>query len=144
MKKILPHFLCWCFLIFCSFGYAQNRTISGKVLDEKGMPVSYASILIKGTKQGTSSNEDGVFTITISSSKSVLQIKAVGYEDKELEVGANNNPTITLKSGTSMSEVVVTAFGVKQQKKALGYAATEIGNKDLMISKQSNLINAIR
>lgn len=144
MKKKLPHFLCWCFLIFCSFGYAQNRTISGKVLDEKGMPVSYASILIKGTKQGTSSNEEGVFTITISSSKTVIQIKAVGYEDKEFEVGANNNPTITLKSGTSMSEVVVTAFGVKQQKKALGYAATEISNKDLLISKQPNLINAIQ
>jgi hypothetical protein len=125
-------------------GFTQNRTITGKVLDEKGAPVSFASILVKGSKLGTSSNEEGVFSITVTSSKTVLQFKAVGFEDKELEVGANNKLSVTLKSGTSMSEVVVTAFGVKQQKKALGYAATEIGNKDLMISKQPNLINAIQ
>ena len=86
MKRMLPHILCWCFLLVSSLGYAQNRTISGKVLDEKGAPVSFASILVKGSKLGTSSNEEGVFSIAVTSSKSVLQFKAVGFEDKELEV----------------------------------------------------------
>ena len=85
MKRMLPHILCWCFLLFSSMGYAQNRTISSKVLDEKGAPVSFASILVKGSKLGTSSNEEGVFSIAVTSSKTVLQIKAVGFEDKELE-----------------------------------------------------------
>lgn len=144
MKKLLPHLWCWCLLLCSTLSIAQNRTITGKIADTKGQPVPYASILIKGTKTGANANEEGAFTLAIPSGKVILQVKAIGYEDKEVEVGTSNNLSISLRSGTAMSEVVVTAFGVKQQKKALGYAATEISNKDLLESKQPNLINAIQ
>lgn len=125
---------------------AQNRTISGKITDENGQPIAYASVSIKGSKKGMAANSDGFFSLaSVSNSSVILKISAIGYEDKELSVDAQTSKVdIKLKSGTAMSEVVVTAFGVKQQKKALGYAATEINGKQIMESKQPNLVNALQ
>ena len=110
MKKLLPHLWCWCLLLCSTLSIAQNRTITGKVADAKGQPVPYASILIKGTKTGANANEEGTFTLAIPTGKVTLQIKAIGYEDKEVEVGTANNLSISLRNGTAMSEVVVTAL----------------------------------
>lgn len=145
MKKTVYLTLLSLVLLLCNSLLAQTRSVSGKITDSNGEPVPFASILIKGSKKGTNANDQGVFALTVpSAGKIVLVISAVGYEDQQIELGAENQLNVVLKGGTAISEVVVTAFGVKQQKKALGFAATEIGNKELMESRQPNLVNALQ
>ena len=121
---------------------AQNRTISGKVTDEAGKPVPFASVVVKGTQRGTTASEEGVYTLILPDARTNarLIVSAVGFEDLEIAPGAD----AVLKSGTPQSEVVVTAFGVKQKKKALGYATQEITNRELLESKQLNVVNALQ
>jgi len=145
MNKKLMLIFCWCLLLASYGSFAQTRTITGKVSDAGGQPVPYASIAVKGTNKGVNANENGDFSLTVpASGKTTLFVSAVGFEDQQVEVGSANTLSIRLKSGTAMSEVIVTAFGVKQQKKALGYAATEISNKELLESRQPNLVNALQ
>ncbi len=145
MNKKLTLIFCWCLLLASQWSFAQTRTITGKVSDAGGQPVPYASIAVKGSNKGVNANENGDFALTLpASGKTTLLVSAVGFEDQQVEVGSANTLSIRLKSGTAMSEVIVTAFGVKQQKKALGYAATEISNKELLESRQPNLVNALQ
>lgn len=75
----------------------------------------------------------------------VLLISAVGFEDKTITVPSSSTSVgIQLTSGTPLSEVVVTSFGVKQQKKTLGFSTTELSTKQLLESRQPNLINALQ
>jgi TonB-dependent SusC/RagA subfamily outer membrane receptor len=145
MNKKLTLLFCWCLLFASQWSFAQTRSVTGRVTDAGGQPVPYASISVKGAKRGVSANENGDFSIALAATgKNTLIVSAVGYEDQIVEVGSANTLAIQLKSGTAMSEVIVTAFGVKQQKKALGYAATEISNKELLESRQPNLVNALQ
>ena len=143
MRKIkIFAFLCW---LFMSLGAkAQTNNISGTVKDAQGEPISFASVVIKGTNKGVSADVSGNFSIEVpSGKKTVLRISATGFETTDIEV-SGNKVEVTLKSGTALSEVVVTAFGAKQQKKSLGFATTEISNKQLLESRQPNLVNALQ
>ena len=124
---------------------AQSRTITGKVLDASGNPIPYASVVVKGSQAGATANEKGEFSINVpSSARNVkLLVSSVGYEDLELAADGNTI-SATLKPGTAVSEVVVTAFGVKQKRKALGFATQELSNKELLESKQMNVVNALQ
>jgi len=98
--------------------FSQTRTISGIVSDEKGQGIAYASVIIKSTKKGTSSDVNGQFSLPDMKGDIVLLISAVGFEDKTITVPSSSTSVgIQLISGTPLSEVVVTSFGVKQQKK---------------------------
>ena len=74
-------------LVICSQLLAQNRTISGKVTDEKGNAVVGASVLIKGTGNGTSTNEAGEFSFVTDQASPVLVISAIGYGTTEIKAG---------------------------------------------------------
>ncbi|HEX4956995.1 MAG TPA: SusC/RagA family TonB-linked outer membrane protein [Lacibacter sp.] len=140
--KILTLLLCACFL--AQMAWSQNTKVSGTVKDEQGDPVAFASVIIKGTNKGVSADGSGNFSIEVpSGKKTVLRISATGFETVEVDV-TGTVLNVTLKTGTALSEVVVTAFGAKQQKKSLGFATTEINNKQLMESRQPNLVNAIQ
>lgn len=132
----------WFLLALSQWAHAQNRTVTGKVTDENGQPVPFATVLIKGTQRGTTANEEGVYSISIPAERTNarLVVSATGFEDLEIAPGTD----AVLKSGTALSEVVVTAFGLKQKKKALGFATQEIGNKELLESRQPNLVNALQ
>jgi outer membrane receptor protein involved in Fe transport len=143
MKKSLRLLLAgWILLLFTFQVHAQNRTtVKGKVSDESGQPIPYASVTVKGSSKGVSANESGEYSIEIPEKSGVrLIVSAIGFEDLEIAPGAN----AVLKIGTAVSEVVVTAFGVKQKKKALGYATQELSNKELLESKQINVVNALQ
>jgi TonB-linked SusC/RagA family outer membrane protein len=127
-KKLL-----WClFFAFFSFqaAIAQNTTVTGKVSDEKGTPVEGAVITEKSvSKNRTLTDANGNFRISVKSG-AVLQVSSVGFEKKEATSQAVTNFTLkALKE--DLSEVVVTALGIKKEKKALGYAVSSIGKKDL-------------
>src|SRR4051812_36411795 len=79
-------------LFFCNQTFAQiNTVVHGKVTDANGQPISGASILIKGTNAGTSSDNEGNFTISVPNQKSAVVISSVGFPAQEITVGNRTN-----------------------------------------------------
>jgi len=126
------------------FGMAQERTITGTVRSSTGnSPLERVSVNVVGTTKGTVTDANGRFSITASSGQ-VLQFSYVGYTTYETTVGSSNNLEITLASREGqMGEVVVTALGIKKERKALGYAVTDLSAQELMKNKNTNVINSL-
>ncbi len=123
MRKFFPFLLCMLFAVCSAFG--QNRAITGKVTDEKNNPIANASVTVKGTAQGTTTNEAGQFTLTIASSVTTLVVSSVGYATAEVNIRNDNNPTIKLQSTTgALSEIVVVAYGSQRKTNVTGSVAT--------------------
>ncbi len=121
----------------------QAKTITGKVVDVAGEPIIGASVLVKGSSTGSVTNIDGKFSVEVPVG-STLVVSFVGYATEEVKVGAASDYTVTLKDDTqSLSEVVVTAMGIKKEKKALGYSVSDINSKELMKNKQTNVVNSL-
>lgn len=116
--------------------------ISGQVLDENGEPAVGASVFVKSnSKEGTSTDNDGRFSIRVKPG-TILKISYIGY--KPAEVAASQGMTVTLHpSAANLDEVVVTALGVKKEKKSLGYAIDDIDSEELMRNKSSNPISSL-
>ncbi|HSU51793.1 MAG TPA: SusC/RagA family TonB-linked outer membrane protein, partial [Segetibacter sp.] len=142
MRKILSLFSV--FMLVAILVFAQTRTISGRVVDEAGQPVSGASITIKGSGVGASANAEGTFTINAKTGD-VLVISAVGAANKEVKVTTGSALTVSLtRQSQSLSEVVVTtALGVQRQKKELGYSTATVRNAELTQAKTINLQNGL-
>jgi TonB-linked SusC/RagA family outer membrane protein len=122
---------------------AQSISASGVIIDEKGGPVAGASILEKGTKNGTTSGSDGAFTLKVKSSAATLVISSIGYTSTEVK--ANQKLNIQLKQSSSqLSEVVVTALGISREKKAISYSAQTIGSESIAASGKSNLVDGLQ
>jgi len=124
--------------------FSQTRQVTGTVTDEKGDALPNVSVVQKGTSNGTVTNEMGNFTISVSGSNPVLVFSFAGRESKELAVNNSSTVNVSLSSGGAMSEVVVTALGIKKEKRALGYSAQEISGDALSQTKQTNIVNALR
>src|ERR1700679_3822803 len=103
------------------FVFAQSL-VKGKVTDSKdGSPLSSISVKVKGTDGGTSTSPDGSFSIEIPKSSVTLEFSGVGYVTKSVEVSAGETISVSLDKDTkNLSEVVVTALGVKREKRSLG------------------------
>jgi TonB-linked SusC/RagA family outer membrane protein len=125
-------------------GFSQNRQISGTVIDDKNAPIPLASVLLKGSNTGVSADESGRFTITVPSSNAVLIISAAGYAAREITVGAASDYSVVLSTGNELSEVVVTAFGIKKERKSLGYTIQSVTGENLNVNRQSNVVNALQ
>ncbi|TXH22894.1 MAG: SusC/RagA family TonB-linked outer membrane protein, partial [Chitinophagaceae bacterium] len=147
MKNNRLHCLMLCIITLLSLtSLAQQRTINGTVKNNNGESIARATVLQKGTERFTLADENGNYTISVSGKDIVLEISAVNYTPTSIKVGAANNyDVVLLPSLTStMDEVVVTALGIKRDKKALGYASQEVSGSDLLQSKQTNVVNALR
>ena len=108
--------------------WAQERTITGKVTDDKGGPIPAASILAKGTNLGTSSASDGSFSIKVPSTVKALIISSIGLGEKEISLTASNDYPITLSTKAGdMTEVVVVAYGTKKKTDLTGSVSTVKG-----------------
>ncbi|MFT4024688.1 MAG: SusC/RagA family TonB-linked outer membrane protein, partial [Flavihumibacter sp.] len=110
---------------------AQSIEVSGRVLDDKGTPISGASVNESGSRRGTSTDANGNFKISVKPG-AALVITSVGYDRREVKVSSPDLGDISLVLGNqALNEVVVTALGVKREKKALGYAVSTVDKKDL-------------
>ena len=108
---------------------AQKTTISGRVTDEKGITIPNASIKIKGSKAGAIADNDGSFTLSVTPGTKLL-VSASGY--KEVEVDATDNLVVALvEENRTLSEVVVTAQGIRRRPKELGYSLAKVSNAEL-------------
>lgn len=143
MKKFITAFLVLLLLQLSQTSNAQQKTITGTILSPDDTPVSGATVLVKGTTIGTQSDTQGKFTIS-ASSEATLQISAVGFEPQEVNTGFSSTISVNLvRSAGQLEEVVVTAMGIKREKKALGYAVQEIRSEELLKNKDANLINSL-
>ncbi len=136
------------YLLFAVFlpvvGVAQARQVTGKVTDSRGDGVASASVVVKGSNTGTTTDERGDFTIQVPGNNAILVISYTGFRTQEIRVGSGSSLSVTLVEGESMEEVIVTAFGVKKEKRALGYSAQDIKGDDLVNMRQPNVINAMQ
>jgi TonB-linked SusC/RagA family outer membrane protein len=122
----------------------NKKTISGTVKDTNGDPVIGASVAIKGTTTGVMTDVDGKFTLVIPADSKVLVFSYVGMKTLEIPIGTNNSFDVELEdSALQMSEVVVTALGIKRSEKALSYNVQQVTNEDLTTVKNANFINSL-
>ena len=123
-------------------GFAQTATVTGKVMDDKGSPVSGASILEKGTKNGVSAGNDGSFIIKVKSG-ATLVISAIGFESKT-QAASSSNLMIQLTTDVrSLSEVVVTGTGVATSKRKLGISVESIKSDKLPVVPAASIDQAL-
>ena len=130
-------------LLFISIGLATAQTqVRGVVVDEAGEPVIGATIQIKGTSQGTVTDFDGNFALS-APANTQLVVSYVGMNTQE--VAASSNMRIVMKSDAELlEEVVVTALGIKRDRKALGYAVQDLKSDELNKSGTTSLASAIQ
>ena len=121
----------------------QNGACTGVVVDATGETVIGASVVVKGTTNGTITGLDGDFSLSNVKKGDIIQISFVGYQT--VEIPWDGQPmNVTLQDDTqTLGEVVVTALGIKREKKALGYAMQEVKGDALLEARETNLANAL-
>ncbi|KAA6434034.1 SusC/RagA family TonB-linked outer membrane protein [Dyadobacter flavalbus] len=142
MRKVLLLLVWTC--LCSSLAHAQVREISGKITaSEDGLGLAGASVIFKGTNVGTNADADGKFSFSVPGD-GTLVISYVGFLIQEIPIGNQTQFDIKLDADTrQLSEVVVTAFGIEREKKALGYTVQEVKGSALTESRSTNVANAL-
>jgi TonB-linked SusC/RagA family outer membrane protein len=122
--------------------FAQERTVTGVVSDNTGMPIPGVSVLVKGTNFGTQTDFDGKFTITASPSQ-ILLFSYIGMKTREVKATSSSINVKMESTALELEGVVVTAFGIKKQKKSLGYATANVSAEDLTEVTNTNVFESL-
>ncbi|MDA8857136.1 TonB-dependent receptor plug domain-containing protein, partial [Flavobacteriaceae bacterium] len=109
--------------------FAQ-KTVTGVVSDPDGLPLPGATVLVQGTMTGVTTDFDGNFSINVSEGQS-LEFSFVGYDTSAIAVGSGNVINVSLSLGNQLDEVIVTSLGITREKRALGYAVSEVDNSQI-------------
>lgn len=143
------YFIQWLFLtvlfsLVTMSGYAQSKTVTGKIIDSTGEPVIGASVLVKGTTNGVISDIDGNFSIQGVANDAVLQISFVGYKAQDISVAGKTRIDVTLVEDTEMlDEVVVVGYGVQKKSDVTG-ALASVSSEELNTKPVSNAFEALQ
>lgn len=122
MRKLVMLVMSFCLLL--STAWAQSKTITGKVTDENGNPVVNASVVVKGSRTGTTTGEDGSFSISVPAKATAIVVSSVNFADQEIRISSNTNVTVTLKPASKdLDEVIVVAYGTAKKETFTGSAA---------------------
>jgi TonB-dependent starch-binding outer membrane protein SusC len=110
------------FLLFSNLIFAQQKTISGKVMDATaGQPVIGSTVSVKGSKQATQTNNDGTFTLSVPNSAKTLVISSIGFETQDISINGQTQISVLLKTATSsLNEVVVVGYGTQRRRDVTG------------------------
>jgi TonB-linked SusC/RagA family outer membrane protein len=131
-------------LISFSLGDVQQRSVTGRIIDASNTPMAGVNVLEKGTTNGVLTDADGRFSISVSSSSSVLLVSFIGYQSKEVVVGSQSSINVTLtEMVTGLDEVVVVGYGT-QRKEAVTGSVASIGGDALRNIPSSNFSQAIQ
>ncbi|MDU1904430.1 MAG: SusC/RagA family TonB-linked outer membrane protein [Dysgonomonas sp.] len=132
--------------LFCSVLYAQTGgkiTVSGVVTDQSGETLIGASVAEKGTTNAVMTGLDGDYKLIVSPN-AILVVTYVGFDPKEVQVNGQTTLNIVVSEDTQLlDEVVVTALGIKRDKKSLGYALSEVKGEDLTQTRDANIANSL-
>ena len=129
--------------LLCFSVWAQT-SVTGKVTDEQGNSIPFASILIKGKSKGITADGEGKFTFRNLPAGTVLTITSQGFKSKDVAIDSETSLNVVLEKGSDLQEVVVTsAFNIKRSQKSVASNAQNITGDQLNLIRQTNLNNAL-
>jgi TonB-linked SusC/RagA family outer membrane protein len=121
------------------------QIVTGTIVDKQNDPLPGVNVVIKGSTAGVVTNVSGRYSINVPDKEAVLVFSSVGYATQEVMVGDRTNIEVSLsESAQEIEEVVVTALGIKRDKKALGYAMQEIKTDNLLDTKTESVANMLQ
>lgn len=123
----------------------QGSKLTGRVTDQSGVSLPGVTLVLKGTTTGTITDGNGNFTFSSVPENSILQVSFIGMKTQEINLGTKTNIEIVMEVETfEMGDVVVTALGIKREKKALGYSVGEVKGELLTETPQMNVLNSLQ
>ena len=124
---------------------AQETNVSGKVTDEAdGAPLPGVNVVVKGTTNGTVTDSNGKYSLTVPSSSNTLVFSFIGLVTQEVEVGGRQVIDVPMKADiTQLNEVVVTALGIERKRNELPYAAQQVTGDQITTTRNANFVNAL-
>lgn len=131
-------------LLLSIFSFAQTRQISGKITDEKGNPIYGVSVIVKDTKIGTVTKEDGSFSFNAPATAKTIIISGVGFAEKKVQAGTGPINIVLESADLKLEEIVVTANSIKRDKKSLGYSAPVIKSDELTQGQNASALGALQ
>ena len=125
---------------------ARPVPVSGRVTDASGQPIIGASVIVRGTTLGVSTDAEGRFSLEVPApaASQTLEVSYLGYETASIPVGSRTSFAVTLQESSSEIEsVVVTALGIKREEKALSYNVQQVGAEEITTVKDANFMNSL-
>lgn len=139
MKSLRKLSLLLSFLLLCFFVRAQQQNVSGKVTDSEGKGIPGISVVVKGSRTGASTTNEGTFSLS-APSNGTLVVTGVGYAQKEIAVDGKSVIDITLaRSQNELNAVVVTALGISKDERKLGYSVSTVSGNTLDKARETNV-----
>lgn len=142
MKFCLPVLLLFC----CTQAMAQRTLIRGKATDDKNNPLPGVSIMVKDTRNGVATSEDGTFAIYVNEpQKTILRATMTGYESQEITLNGKTAVQFSLRtSAINLKNVIVSgALGLNRQKKSIGYSSQSVNPDNLTEARDLNIVNGL-
>lgn len=143
MRKITT-LLVFLLLAGMQVAFAQ-RTVTGRVTRAAdNTPLAGVTVQVKGTTTGNITDLDGKFTLPVLNNEAVLVFSFIGFNPKEVTVGAQTSIVVALEESNQMlNEVVVTALGISRESKSLGYAVATVDNSVIMENRALNVAQSL-
>jgi TonB-linked SusC/RagA family outer membrane protein len=141
MKKNLFFLLLF---VISVWAQAQNRVVTGKITSAEKEPIPGVNVLVKGTSTGTTTNADGVYSISVARDGAVIVFSFIGFKTEQIEIGDRTQLDLQMSADlVNLNEVVVTANAIVREKKELGYAVSTVGGAELIKARDPNLLNSM-
>src|SRR5258708_2162395 len=140
MRKLI--LLLMASLLTTALVQAQTREVTGTVVDSAGNPLTGASINVKGAKRGTSAGPDGSFRL-MAPNNATLVVSAVGFLQQDVPVGSGSVSVHLIRDTRNLNEVVVTALGIRKEKRAINTAQQTINADELNKSGTGNALGEL-
>lgn len=130
-------------ILFSGLLFAQ-KSVTGTVTDDEGIPLPGATIVIVETNQGVTTDFDGNYTVTAEEGQT-LQFSFVGYNTEELLIGESSSIDVSMSLGNALDEVIVTSLGISRQKRELSYATQTVDSEGIDEARAGgNLVNSLQ
>ncbi|HEX5555788.1 MAG TPA: SusC/RagA family TonB-linked outer membrane protein [Chitinophagaceae bacterium] len=118
--------------------------VRGKVTDQSGGSLAGVSIALKGTQTGTITDAEGSYSLTLPDGNGTLVFSYIGYTQREVPVNGRSVINVSLAaSATSLNQLVVTALGIKQEKRTLSYITQNVNTESLTQARELNVVNSL-
>src|SRR5690554_3197286 len=134
-------------LFNASSAFAQQRTVTGTVTSSAdGQPLPGVTVTVQDAPAvGTVTNVDGMYSLNVPAGSGTLVFSFIGMQTQNVNIGTSSVINVVLETSTeALDEVVVTAFGIERQKKALGYSVQEVSAERLTEAREVNVINSLK
>lgn len=122
----------------------EPRKVTGQILDENGEPLIGATVMVKGTNKATSTDIDGNYTLEVTGADPVISVSYIGYQPREEAIHDLSSVNFDMRPDSQLlDEIVVTAFGIKRDKKMLGYAVQDVKSEALNTTGDPSVVGAL-